>query len=69
MTRQERLSRIKRQIRMGIYESDDKWKTTMLRLAADMRSAMLTQLADCGTHEVAARLCLAVLSGRVTVAG
>ena len=69
MTRQERLSRIKRQIQMGIYESDDKWKITLPRLVADARSFALRQPTNCGGHEVAAKSCLTVLSDRATVAG
>ena len=62
MSRQERLSRIKRQIRMGIYESDDKWRITIAGLAADTTSPMLNQPTDCGGHEAAARLRLAAPS-------
>jgi hypothetical protein len=32
MTRQDKLNRIKRQIRMGIYETDEKWKAVLEKL-------------------------------------
>ena len=41
MTRESFLWRVKRQIRMGLYESDEKWQVAVARLAADVRPSML----------------------------
>ncbi len=43
MTRESLLCRVKRQIRMGIYESDDKWQAALARLTADMRSRTIME--------------------------